>query len=318
MEGNKTEAKRKEVHSWQKLLLKNYPFLILAFVVILFGVLTDGMLFSGRNMKNIAESSFQYLIGCMAALFIFAQGEQDFSLSANIALSAIAAAAVSRYSIPLSFVTAMAVGISIGCVCGVLYAKLPIPVFFLTMCIGNVISGFLGPLTNYQSVRTPASMLDLNNTTLKLVIVIGFAVVVWVLYERTRYGKFSRAIGASPIVSKQSGINLGKYKFAAFVITGIAAGIIAFFSICKSGGASKTTGSMFHFNVMVAMALGGATAGGSKVKFRCAVLGPLIINVLTLGMNLAMIPVGMQNLFKGALFLAVMVLTERLSKFDVE
>lgn len=120
------------------------------------------------------------------------------------------------------------------------------------------------------------------------------------------------------IVSKQSGINLSKYKFAAFVITGIAAGIIAFFSICKSGGASKTTGSMFHFNVMVAMALGGATSGGPKVRFRCAILGPLIINILTLGMNLAMIPVGMQNLFKGVLFLAVMVLTERLSKFDVE
>lgn len=318
MNVKKTEAKAGKTLSWQKILLKNYPILILAFVVILFGVLTDGLLFSSRNLKNIAESSFQYLIGCMAALFIFAQGEQDFSLSANIALSAIAAAAVSRYSIPLSFVTAMAVGITIGCISGAMYAKLPIPVFFLTMCVGNVISGFLGPLTNYQSVRTPATMLDLNNTTFKVVIAVIFAVIIWVLYERTRYGKYSRAIGASTIVSKQSGINLSKYKFAAFVITGIAAGIIAFFSICKSGGASKATGSMFHFNVMVAMALGGATSGGPKVKFRCAILGPLIINILTLGMNLAMVPVGMQNLFKGVLFLAVMVLTERLSKFDVE
>ena len=169
MKAKKTEAK---VHGWQKMFLKNYPFLILAFVLILFGVLTDGLLFSERSIKNIAESSFQYLIGCMAALFIFAQGEQDFSLSANIALSAIAAAAVSRYSIPLSFLTAMAVGITIGCISGTMYAKLPIPVFFLTMCIGNVISGFLGPLTNYQSVRTPATMLDLNNTTLKIIIAV--------------------------------------------------------------------------------------------------------------------------------------------------
>ena len=210
MNVKKTEAKAGKTLSWQKLLLKNYPFLILAFVVILFGILTDGLLFSSRNIKNIAESSFQYLIGCMAALFIFAQGEQDFSLSANIALSAIAAAAVSRYNIPLSFVTAMAVGITIGCISGAMYAKLPIPVFFLTMCVGNVISGFLGPLTNYQSVRTPATMLDLNNTTFKVVIAVVFTsafllilMTYTIITEGRKADKLRREVAAARVAQSE-------------------------------------------------------------------------------------------------------------------
>ncbi|MCR4895784.1 MAG: ABC transporter permease [Lachnospiraceae bacterium] len=304
--------------NWQRMVLKLYPFFVLGLLLIFFGVLTKGTLFSSRNIKNILESSFQYLIGCMAALFIFAQGEQDFSMASNIALSAILAAMISKTSVPLALVVALVSGIAVGCACGFLYARLPIPVFFLTMCIANVIAGFLGPMTNYQSVKTPVSMLNLDNTNLKLLVAVIFAVIIYVIYNKTTYGKYSRAIGASPVVARLSGINLSRYKFAAFVFTGIAAGIVAFFSICKSGGASKATGTMFHFNVMVAMALGGATTGGPKVKFRCAVIGPLIISVLTLGMNLARIPVGMQNLMKGVLFLAVMVLSDRLSRFDVD
>ncbi len=314
----KNELRQKSAISWQRLVLKGYPFLILAFVLILFGILSKGALFAPRNIKNVLEASFPYLIGCMASLFIFAQGEQDFALSSNIALSAIAAAAVSQFSAPLAILAAMAVGIIVGCASGGMYAKFPIPVFFLTMCIGNVIAGFLGPLTNYQSVRTPVSFLDFDNAYLKIGLAVVFGIITWILYQKTTYGKYSKALGASSTVSEQSGINLGKYKFAAFVVTGIAAGIIAFFSICKSGGASKATGTMFHFNVMVAMALGGATTGGPKVRFGCAVLGALILNLLTQGMNLAMIDVGMQNLMKGVLFLAVMVLTDRLSRFDVD
>ena len=312
-----SEQKREKM-SWQRAVLKVYPFFILAAVLLAFGVLTKGSLFSMKNLENILDQSFQYLIGCMAALFIFAQGEQDFAMASNVALSGIAAAAVSQFSVPLALVVALVVGLAVGCICGGMYATLPIPVFGLTMCIGNVISGFLGPLTNYQSVRTPVSMLDFDNAILKLVVAVVFGIIVYILYNRTRYGKNSRAIGASSTVAKLSGINLSKYKFAAFVFTGLAAGIVAFFSICKSGGASKTTGTMFHFNVMVAMSLGGATTGGPKVKFICAIIGPLIISVLTLGMNLASVPVGMQNLLKGALFLCVMVLSDRLSKFDID
>ena len=315
---DKIEKQTKPGASWQRTLMKGYPILILAFVVILFGILSGGSIFTVRSLKNIAESSFQYLIGCMAALFIFAQGEQDFSLAANIALSAIIAVSVSSLGVPAVILVALLVSIVIGGLNGLLYARLPIPVFFLTMCIGNVITGFLGPLTKYQSVKAPASMLKWNNIYLKIVITIVFGILMWILYQKTEYGKCSRAIGASQVVTAESGININKYKFAAFVLTGISAGIIAFFSICKSGGASQATGTMFHFNVLVAMALGGATTGGPKVKFQCAVLGPLIISVLTLGMNLAQVPVGMQNLFKGVLFLGVMVLSDRLSKFDID
>ena len=304
--------------NWQRSLLRGYPFLALALMVVFFGILTKGNLFAVRNLESILNTSFQYLIGCMASLFIFAQDNQDFSMASNIALSAIAAAAVSQFNVPLAFFVAMLVGITVGCACGLMYAKLPIPVFFLTMCIGNVIAGFLGPVTNYQKVKTPVSMLDLDNTILKVAVTVIFGVAMFILYNKTAYGKSSRALGANAEVAKQSGINLNKYKFAAFVFTGIAAGIVAFFSVCKSGGASKATGNMFHFNVMVAMALGGATVGGPKVKFYCAIVGPLIISVLSLGMNLAGVQVGMQNLMKGVLFLAVLVLSDRLGKFDVE
>lgn len=303
---------------WQRTLLRGYPYVVLITMIVFFGILTKGKIFAARNVKNLMDSSFQYLIGCMASLFIFAQDNQDFSMASNIALAGIAAAAVSQTSVPLSFAVALFVGVGVGCVCGLMYSRLPIPVFFLTMCLGNVISGFLGPITNYQSVKTPVSMLNLDNTNIKLVVAVVFGIIVYYLYNKTGYGKVSRALGANPVVARQSGSNLEKYKFAAFVLTGIAAGIVAFFSICKSGGASKATGNMFHFNVMVAMALGGATAGGPKVKFQCAIVGPLIYCILSLGMNLAGVPVGLQNLMKGVLFLAVMVLSDRLSKFDID
>lgn len=298
---------------WSNIVFKGYPFLVLAAVLIFFGILSGGSLFSQRSLKLIAEQSFQLLIASMASLFLIAQGQYDFSTGSIIGLTSILAAYCSRTSIVLAVIVALLVGTLVGALNGAIYAKFPIPVLFLTLCVNSVITGVLGPISGNTAISAPFSIIALDNFTIKAVIFVCYCVIFGILYQKTRLGKYSRAIGAGATVVEQSGVKDKRYKLLAFLFTGFTAGLIGFFALCKTGAANKTMGGMFHFDVLVAMTLGGAAMGGPKVKFHCAIVGPLIITLLNSGMNLAEVPVTAQSILKGLMFLIVIVVTHKFS-----
>ena len=305
--------------SFRKIFLRFYPIFVLAAVVVFFGAITNGALFTVRNIKLIWEACFQLLLGCIGSIFLYAQGEQDFSMGSTIALASILFAYVSKVNLFLAFCVAILTGLLVGLFNGAIFAYFKIPAFFLTFCVANIISGFLPSLMKHQlTILASFSVLKFNNNYLKIGTLVVFFAIVWILYEKTMFGKVSRALGANQTVVMQSGLKQKKYKILAFVFTGFISGLIAFFAACKETGGSSTTGNLFQFNVLIAMTLGGAALGGARVKLYSAIVGPLIVAVLTIGMNLAGVGSAWQNIVKGVIFLLVLVANYRFGKLVVD
>ena len=88
MENSKTWEGSKN-KSIKELLLDNFALLGLAFVLILFEILTGGKLLGQRNLMNVFNNFFSIALCAMMYTFVMALGELDLSVGAIVGLSLI-------------------------------------------------------------------------------------------------------------------------------------------------------------------------------------------------------------------------------------
>ena len=114
-------------------LLNNFSFIGLILVLVLFEVLTGGLLLGRRNLINIFNNFFSIGLCAMAYAFIMALGELDLSVGAIVGFSAAMGAFAANISTALILPAAILTGLVIGSASGFVIAKLKVESF-----IGNL------------------------------------------------------------------------------------------------------------------------------------------------------------------------------------
>lgn len=306
------------IKKYMRYLSDAIPLLGLGIIIIFFGIVTGGKLFTPYNIESIFNQMFLYVLGGLGCLFLFAQGGIDLSMPANIGLSAILGARVMQNNIPLGILVTVGVGTAVGVVMGLIYAYANIPVFIQGLAMNFLINGMLWPLSaGSASISVPPSIRALKSSTGEIGVTIIALAAILLLYNHTKFGKECRAIGAGETSSIQSGVNVEKCKALAFVITGLTCGIVALLTLVRTGAASQSTGMGFNFNVMLCLVLGGcAIGGGSGVKVRNAVIGAATLIVLSNGLVLWGANTRVQDIVKGVLFILMIVATNKLGALN--
>ena len=288
------------------------PVGILVIIVVFFQIISSGRLLTTGNIRSIFNNMFSIAIGAAGVSFLMAQGNLDFSLGGIAGF----AAAVSGYAAHVSPVLSVLAGLVVGGLCGLLngfvHAKLHISAIITTLSSAYIFRGIQCVLLEFNAVSLPASMMSLENQTLKIIVMVGVLLVCGVVYNHYRFGKFSKAIGSRPEAAAQSGVRVDRMRIAAFVVAGVCAGIAGFFFLVRAASVSANTGSSFEFNVLLALLIGGMPiSGGSGTKYRAVVLGSLIMAVLSNGMTLWRRSATDQQLIRGVIFLVAVT-----SSFD--
>lgn len=296
-------------------LCSDFPVLGLLAVIILFYFTTGGKIFSKFNLKSISQQMYLFILGGLGCVFLFAQGGIDLSMAASIGTAGIIGARVMQVNPWLGVLVTILVGTAIGAVNGFIYAKIGIPVFIQGLGMNFLLNGLLLPLSaGSATIRVPKVISSLKSIPGEIIIELLVLAVVLVVYNYTRFGKDCRAIGAGTTSAVQSGVKVARTKFMAFLLSGFTCGVVAVMTLIRTGSASQTTGANFNFNVMISMVLGGALlSGGNGVKTRHAVIGAALLIILQNGLVLWGISARIQDIIKGVLFIAMIVITTKLS-----
>ena len=118
-----------------------------------------------------------------------------------------------------------------------------------------------------------------NAATLIVVLLIGH-----VLLSRSRYGWHLTAIGASRKAARHAGIRVERMLLVTYMLSGALCAVGGVFYAARQGSTDSTTGVGWEFQALTAVILGGVSlAGGSGTVWR-AMLGGIIIFVLTNGL----------------------------------
>ncbi len=308
MDNSTTQVNPKKQVNLKKILRNYFSFIGLIIVAVVFEVLTEGDLFGSRNLVNIFNNFFSIGLGAMGVVFLMSLGELDLSVGATAGLAAALAAYAARANLALILPVAIAAGIMIGLLNGVIISKFKVESFIGTLAMSFIARGITTWLLN-GSVGIPISQNFFDQNSIKITVFVFFLVVLFLLFEFMPFGKRCRAIGSSSNAARQAGVTVEKTKILAFVISGLMCGLVGFFSLVRTCTASSQTGNAFEFDVLLAVLFGGMPlTGGWPVKFRSAVIGSIAMAIMKNGMSIMGIDGLMQQIVEGVILIIIVVI----------
>src|SRR5258707_120513 len=136
------------------------------------------------------------------------------------------------------------------------------------------------------------------------VYMLAFAGLVWFVLTFTITGRRLYAVGGNAEAARLSGINVLRYKMAAFVLCSAAAGFagILFASRLRSVNAAALSGA--ELTVIASAILGGTSLFGGAGSVCKTVAGALLLFTLTNGFNILNLGVNYQGVLEGTVVVA--------------
>ncbi|MGH3358931.1 MAG: ABC transporter permease [Nocardioidaceae bacterium] len=115
------------------------------------------------------------------------------------------------------------------------------------------------------------------------------AFLVWILLQRTTYGRRLYAIGTNDVAATWSGLNVAATRMAAYVLAGITAGLVSVYLCAQFASARPDAGSSGNGLALPAITiaiLGGVAITGGIGRVAGVVLAALLITWINSGMLL--------------------------------
>lgn len=283
---------------------ESVPFLMLIALIILFALTTSGRFFTQYNLKMLLIQSSLYIVGGVGATFVMAHGNLDFSLGGIVALSAVIGCTVGMKHPFLTLPVCLAVGVICSMAVGAIHMYAKIPCFVVGFSFMFAGKGFAAAMTSASPRITPASIGQLNTFGFYVAVAVIIVVIGYFILNYTKIGKFNKAIGSNVNAARLSGVPVNKYKFLAFLVTGITIGLTSFVNLVRSGGCTAQTGQSYETQILLALSLGGISlTGGSSVKIRSIVIGAILFMMLDNGLLLMGVDANWIDLIRGIIFI---------------
>lgn len=280
--------------------------------------------FGPGHLFNIARGSV--VIGTMALglLVVLISGGIDVSVSAT-AVSSMYVTVVTLQAldyqgpIVLAFVGGAVVGTVLGLVNGVLVSRFRLPTLIVTLGTLTLYRGALLFFVGTNRINDlPAQMDEFASKSLvtvttasgaraSLSLAVGvfavLAVVLAVLLRHTRWGRAVYAIGGSEEAARRHGVRVGAVRLSVFALAGALAGVAGVTDAALIRTADPFTIVGAELDVLAAVVLGGASIAGGRGTVLGAVLGVLLISMVSNSLVLVGIPSEWQKVFIGAFLL---------------
>jgi ribose transport system permease protein len=289
---------------------KLIPYIGLVLIIVLFGALTQGKLLTFRNVKLIFNQAVVLIIACVGVTFVMSQGSLDLSQGSLLGISGAMAATFAAMNPALALPMALLTGIAVGCINGTLLAFFKIPSFIVTLCLLFALRGLTVIATHEGSIPIPFEMLRLDSYRIKVTLLVMIILIAYYIFNYTTIGKSMRAIGSGEVSARFSGVPVERLKLLAYLISGVLCGLCGWLNVVRTGAADSKTGLLFELDILTALVLGGMPlTGGASAKIQSAIIGGLMLAILSNGMVLVGIQAELQQAVKGVIFLIAVYLS---------
>lgn len=288
----------------------------------IFKVLTPDNFGSPDNLLKYFQASLIATVGAIGFYFVMDMGLFDFSIGANIILSAIVGCQVAT-TFQLGYtgliIGAVATGALVGLCNGIFYVKLRIPSMIVTAGLALIYES----LANYMAggvVQTlPSSLRAFGSMPGNVILAFITFIIAYGILNYTKFGTYTYAIGSDEFVAKNMGINVDKFKVYAFILSGAFFGAMAVLTISYGSSMVAATGmSSMTRNFIPTM---GCFFGLAFMKYgiplQAIILGEFIVNIIFFGFISLGAPTAIQDVITGLALLVIITVTTKVSKGEI-
>jgi ribose transport system permease protein len=267
-----------------------------------------------QALTIIRIAVFLGIIAAGQTLVIIGGGEGiDLSIGAIVTLTAIITYSIvngKNENVLPALLAVLIVGAAIGFLNGAGITFLKISPLVMTLGMAGLVSGMILVITQGNvsgSVAPAMTQLIARPVFLgipgAIVIWIVFGLLMWLLLERTAFGKNLFAIGTNRVTARLSGVNVTRMVLSTYALAGLLAGLGGFLVVGNTGVVHIRIGDPFLFPSIAAVAVGGTLLSGGKGSYWGTMAGALVLTLITSLLTTMQMPESVRRMVLGAMLL---------------
>ncbi|MDH2927773.1 galactose/methyl galactoside ABC transporter permease MglC [Lonepinella koalarum] len=299
-------------------------------ILLLIIIAQDPSFLSLRNFSNIlTQSSVRLVIALGVAGLLVVQGT-DLSAGRQVGLAAVISATMLQGmdnlnrvfpdlpEMPIIAVILLvcAIGALIGLLNGFVIAVLNVTPFIATMgtmiivyginslyydAVGSSpIAGFTENFSDFTQGFFLLGSFKLSYITIYAIIA---TIIMWTLWNKTRFGKNIFAIGGNPEAAKVSGVNVVTNLLVIYTLAGAFYAFGGMLEAGRIGSATNNLGFMYEMDAIAACVVGGVSFAGGVGTIIGVVTGVLIFTVINYGLTYIGVNPYWQYIIKGSIII---------------
>jgi ribose transport system permease protein/erythritol transport system permease protein len=288
---------------------------LLVVVLVWFSILSrQGYLVAPYDPDYLASALESLVPLCLLALaelivIVSGRGGIDLSVGSMVSLTGMCfGAMIGLWGWPVlpALVVTVLVGVVLGAINGVLVSYLGFPALIATLATYYTF-GALALLSNNNAPISTKPVQDVHSLTQGVAVpVLGdlvpdvplqavtfllpVAVVVWLVVNRTAYGRRLFAIGTNDVAARFANIPVRRTRFLAYVASGVLSAVVGIVTVAQFASARPDAGSVGSGMALPAITiavLGGVAITGGIGRVAGVVLAGLLVVWLNAGILLA-------------------------------
>ncbi len=273
---------------------------------------------SPANMRNVFRNASINGLLAVGMTFVVLTGGIDLSVGAIMGCagmySAYFAQAALGYPPIVAVLIGLAVGLAFGIFNGFCIAYLKVPAFVGTLGAMSIADGLKFLLTDAKPIPNLANGFkiigggSLGGIPIPCIIMIVVLLICFVMLYKTRYGRYIFAVGGNRNAAHVSGINTKRIICSVYIITGILSALAGIIMTARVTSGVTSTGDGYETDAIASVVIGGTSLAGGKGRLWGTIVGIMIMQVLSTGLDMLGVNTYYQMLVKGFVVIGAVML----------
>lgn len=273
---------------------------------------------SPANLRNVFRNASINGLLAVGMTFVVLTGGIDLSVGAIMGCagmySAYFAQAAMGYPPIVAILIGLAVGLAFGIFNGFCIAYLKVPAFVGTLGAMSIADGLKFLLTDAKPIPNLADGFkiigggSIVGIPIPCVIMIVVLVICFIMLYKTRYGRYIFAVGGNRNAAHVSGINTKRIICSVYVITGILSALAGIIMTARVTSGVTSTGDGYETDAIASVVIGGTSLAGGKGRLWGTIVGIMIMQVLSTGLDMLGVNTYYQMLVKGFVVIGAVML----------
>jgi ribose transport system permease protein len=284
---------------------------------------------STGNLSDVSRQIGEFGLIVIGMTIVMLAGGIDLSVGSNFALANVTALIlinVAKWPIEAAIAATVAVAATVGLINGILIGFLRLRAFLTTLVVLTLIRAIVELLLQHYSVQIASSDVEsdawdfigsgsLLGAPFSFVVLVVTALIAQVVLTRLRIGWRIAAVGGSRRAAYNAGIPVRSTVCLSYVVSGMLTGLAGTLYAARLSGAGPDTGLGLELTVITAALLGGNSVGGGRGSVGKALMGAIIVSLLTNGLVRLGLANGASSMVVGAVLLLAIAIDVRWSKW---
>ena len=242
-------------------------------------------------------------------------GNVDLSIPATITLAGAVATKVmdtQNGMILTGLLIALACGVAVGIANYALIWLLRIPPIIATLSSSFLVQSVAIAYGRGIRIKPPPALADFTTAQVLgmpvlAICIIALAAFMELVLRRTLYGRWVTAIGQNIRAARLAGVDVGRTRFYAYVMSAVFAGLCGYLLSGFSGGSSLSMGEEYLLTSIALVVIGGSSVAGGNSNVPGLWGAALFLFLVVTMLNTYGFGAGLRYLATGLIIIAVLV-----------